>query len=531
MSLSALARNLELRGVYDAENRIKAALRKIIAASVMLGVVSYVTGYYIVMVFIPIVAVMFLASLFTTGRDYGLINRETILFALHGFILSNAGFDVTSIFDNLARIKEYQGSYVFRKIMGMFYFMGMDLKEAINIVLQEERRLGVAFKSFLSSIYNGLVTGIDTQSIFSLIIQQQIIESERDIEKFEDYVNSFLSGLMPVVIMLPIMMALLGGIANLAEVEAYFMNFAFAILIALILLFSENKFLYYPELILLDKRILSIQSVIAAACIASYFLIGFYSFFLANFAFFTVGYAMTRNYIKIRNDTYSYLPVFLADLGGRISIGQTFTEAVANMPMNIYGHFSKVLRYSLGNLIAFGDIPPKRDYDRIFIYKIYKKIIMDLQRGVYGYAALMNIRTIISLMSLAYGKIRSSLTMNSILLSISLSFSILFIDIMGFLGFKVSQAIAQMQQADPTALSGLSGMLSLLSFLAFKPWMINVYAMFAAIFMFVFGMFVTTTCEGSRHGNIHSIIYVVISATLIMLMHELVAPALFKMYI
>ena len=120
--LGALARKLEAKGVYGAERRLKRALRNILITTVILVALALITGYYILLAMVLISAMLFLVGIFTSGRNYDLINREAILFAIHGFILANAGFDVTAIFDRLARMKEYEGSYVFRKIMGYFYW-------------------------------------------------------------------------------------------------------------------------------------------------------------------------------------------------------------------------------------------------------------------------------------------------------------------------------------------------------------------------------------------------------------------------
>lgn len=529
--LDAIALELERRGVYNAKERLAGSIKRIIAASALLGLLAYITGFYVVLILIPLFAVMLFYGLFTTGRDYGLVNREAVLFSLHGFILANAGFDVTGIFDQFAKMREYEGSYVFRKIMGYFYFMGMDLREAINRVLQEEKRLGVGFKSFLTSIYNGMTTGIDTRSIFNMVIQQEIIESERNIETFEEFINSFLSGLMPFVIMAPLMLVLLGGVANMPFVEYLFINLALGIAVALILLFSENKFLYYPESIMFSGKVFFIQLLLASLVSAvGYFLIGTYSLFLGILAFFLAGYLATREYVGLRKDTYTFLPVFLADLGGRISIGQTFTEAVTSMPLDIYGRFSRVLKFSLGNLINVGEVPKKRDFERIYVYKIYRKLITDLQKGVFGYEALLNVRTIISLMSTVYEKVRSTLSMNTILMAVSLSFSMLFVDLMAFLGEKVSQSMAEVQQAGGQVVTGLEGLLVLLSFLRAKSWIIDVYFLFAFMFILIFGMFISSVSDGTRHGNLQSIIYAILSMILIVVIHSMVSPALFAIY-
>ena len=529
--LDAIALELEKKGVYNAKERLEGAIKKVIASSLLLGVLAYVTGYYVVLVLVPLFAVMLIYGLFTTGRDYGLVNRETVLFALHGFILANAGFDVTGIFDQFAKMREYEGSYVFRKIMGYFYFMGMDLREAINRVLQEEKRLGVSFKSFLTSIYNGMTTGIDTKGIFSMVIQQEIIDSERNIETFEQFINSFLSGLMPFIIMTPLMLVLLGGVANMPFIEYLFINLALGLGVGLILLFSENKFLYYPEQIMFNGKLFLIQLVFAVlVSVAAYFVIGTYSLFLGVLTFFIIGYLATKDYIGLRKDTYTFLPVFLADLGGRISIGQTFTEAVTSMPLDIYGKFSRVLKFSLGNLVNVGEIPEKKDFERIYVYKIYKKLITDLQKGIYGYEALLNVRTIISLMSTVYEKIRGTLSMNSFLMAVSLSFSMLFVDLMAFLGEKVSESMAQVQHAGTQVATGMQGMLMLLSFLKAKSWIIDVYFLFAVIFIFIFGIFTSSVSDGTRHGNVQSIVYAIVSMIMIVVIHSLVSPALFALY-
>ncbi len=528
--LDALALELEKRGVYDAKKKLKSALTKVVASSLLLIILAVVTGYYLVLAAIPLFAAMFLYGLFSTGRDYGLINRETVLFALHGFILANAGFDVTGIFDQFAKMKEYAGSYIFRKIMSYFYFIGMDLREAINEVLQEEKRLGVGFKSFLTSVYNGMTTGIDTRSIFSMIIQQEVVESEKSIDAFEDSINTFLSGLMPFVIMVPLLMVLLGGVANMPFIEYLFLNLGLAIGIGLILLFSENKFLYYPEQILFVHKAFGIQLLLAiASTLLGYYTIGSYAFLIGALVFFVVGYLMTGNYIKLRRDTYAYLPVFLADLGGRISIGQTFTEAIISMPLSLSGRFSKVLKYSLGNLVNVGEIPRRAEFDRIFIYRIYKKLISDLQKGIYGYEALLNIRTIIAMMSSVYNRVRGTLSMNSLLMAVSLAFSTLFVDLMAFLGEKISESMLEIHKAESIT-GGMQGILSLLSFLKAKPWVIDVYFIFAAMLLYLFGIFISSISDGTRHGNAQALIYVISSVILMFLMHSVVAPALFFIY-
>ncbi len=529
--LGALARSLERRGVFDAERKLKSTLMKILLLTTLMGVLAYITKFYVVLIFVPIAAILLVLSLFSTGRDYGLINRESVLFALHGFILANAGFDVTGIFDKLAKMLEYEGSYVFRKIMGYFYFMGMDLREAINIVLAEEKKLGMSFKSFLTSVYNGMTTGIDTRSIFSMIIQQEIVESQKNIEAFEQTITSFLSGLMPFVVMTPMMLVLMGSVANMTFYHFAFLNIALGISVGLLLLFSENKFLYYPEIIMFSGRILVIQSIIALAVgVALYYMIGTYSLFVAVTVFYVVGYLMTRNYVGIRKDTYQYLPVFLADLGGRISIGQTFTEAVTNMPLDIYGKFSKVLKYSLGNLLHIGEIPPRKEFDRIYVYKIYKKLISDLQKGVYGYEALLNVRSIVSLMSAVYEKVRGTLGINMILIAVSLAFSTLFVDLLAFLGQQVAAAMKNVKQAQTGVAGGMQSLLILLTFLQTQSWVVDVYFLFAAIFMIVMGSFVSSVTDGTRHGNIHSILYCILSSILIVIMHTLVAPLLIGVY-
>ncbi len=415
--------------------------------------------------------------------------------------------------------------------MGYFYFMGMDLREAINRVLQEEKKLGVSFKSFLTSIYNGMTTGIDTKGIFSMVIQQEIIDSERNIEVFEQFINSFLSGLMPFIIMTPLMLVLLGGVANMPFIEYLFVNLALGVGVGLILLFSENKFLYYPEQIMFNGKLFLVQLLVAVlVSVAGYMVIGSYSMFLGVLAFFIVGYLGTREYIGLRKDTYTFLPVFLADLGGRISIGQTFTEAVTSMPLEIYGKFAKVLKFSLGNLVNIGEIPPKKDFERIYVYKIYKKLITDLQRGIYGYEALLNVRTIISLMSTVYEKIRGTLSMNSFLMAVSLSFSTLFVDLMAFLGQKVSQSMAEVQHAGAQIATGMQGMLMLLSFLRAKGWIVDVYFLFAVMFILIFGIFTSSVSDGTRHGNVQSIVYAIVSMVLIVTIHSVISPLLFAMY-
>ncbi len=526
--LSALASKLEVRGVYDAETKLKKALRRIVISSTILTVLAYITGYYILLALVAIAGLLFFLGIFASGRDYNLINREAILFVVHGFILAYAGFDITAIFDRLAKMEEYEGSYIFRRIMGYFYFTGMDLKSAINKVIQEEERLGVSFKTFLTGVYSGLMTGTDPKSMFSMIIQQALMESQRDIERFSDFISSFLSGLMPVVIMLPLLTVLLGGVANLGLPESLFLNIGLGLMMALIFLFSENKFLYYPESIMLNPKALFLQSTAAIAVgFGLYPLIGTPSLFLAALTFFIVGYYSTRKYIGVRKDVYSFLPAFLADLGERIGIGQTFAEAATSMSLDVYGEFSRVLKYSIGNLLMIGDIPWKKEYDGIFAYRMYKKLIMDLHRGTYGYEALANIRSIISLMSTVYDRVRWTLTTYSFIIAISLSLGMLFVDFLSFIGTKVAQSLVNVGQAA----GSMSGMLALLSFLSVKGWAIDVYMIFSVIFIIAFGIFVSSVSDGTRHGNMLSILYAIITMAFIIGIHYFVSPALFSVYL
>ena len=524
--LGALARKLEAKGVYGAERRLKRALRNILITTVILVALALITGYYILLAMVLISAMLFLVGIFTSGRNYDLINREAILFAIHGFILANAGFDVTAIFDRLARMKEYEGSYVFRKIMGYFYFTGLDIKEAISKTLQEEKRLGMSFKTLLTGVYGGLVTGTDSQTIFNRIIQQEIIGSERDIEKFDSLVSSFLSGLMPVVIMFPLMTVLLGGLAGMGLAESLFLNLGLGIMIALILLFSENKFLYYPENIMLSLKTLFMQIIVSiAVAVGLYRVIGTQSLLFAILTFFLIGYYSEKRYIRVRRDIYSYLPTFLADLSGRISMGHTFTEAVTSMPLDIYGEFSRVLKYSIGNLINVGVIPERKDYDGIFAYRMYKNLLHDLMRGVYGSEALMNIRTVISLMSSIYDKVRSTMTIYGILLAASLSLGMLFVDFLSFLGAKMAGSIAQ---ASEVPSSGLSGLMTLLSLLNIKGWIVDVYIVFAVAIIFAFGIFISSVTDGTRHGNQLSILFTVTAILLLLGVHKFVSPLILR---
>lgn len=526
--LGALARKLEAKGIYGAEKRLRKALKNILIASTLLVALAIITGYYILLVLVLISGLLFLLSIFSSGRNYDLINREAILFAVHGLILAYAGFDVTGIFDRLARMEEYEGRYIFRRIMGYFYFTGMDLKEAISRVLHEERKLGASFKTLLTGVYSGLVTGTDTKTMFNRIIQQEIIGSERDIEKFDDLVRSFLSGLMPLVIMLPLMMVLLGGLTNMGLQETLFISIGLGIMITLILLFSENRFLYYPENIMLSPKVLIAQSFIAIAIgVGLFHFIGTRSLLFIPLVFFLTGYLFTRKYIRLRKDIYTYLPTFLADLGGRISMGHTFTEAVTSMPFDIYGEFSRILKYSVGTLINIGDIPPRKDYDGIFAYRMYKKLLIDLMRGTYGYEALASIRSIIALMSSIYDRVRSTVGIYSILLAFSLSIGVLLVDFVSFIGARISQSMGQLAQAE--TVRGFSGMLTFLTFLSGKTWIFDIYMVFTALAIFGFGIFVSSITDGTRHGNYLSILFAVTTTLLTLGIHEFVSPILFSM--
>ena len=529
--LDAWAHRLELKGVYSAKKKIKSTIKKILIASGLIVFFSLLSGLLILLTFIPIIAILFYMALVHEGRNYSLINKETILLALQSFILANAGFDVVGIFEKLARMKEYESSYIFRKIIGIFRFGGKDLRHAINAVMQEEKGLGTMFKEFLSSIYNGLITGIDVKTMFTLIIQQQAIEGEKDMEKFDEYTSSFLSSLMPVVVTLPLVMVLFSSTMDIDVIQGYAFVIAVGVAIFLFFLFSENKFLYYPEEPYFNGKVLLAQ-ILGSVAVSLFLLniVGIYAPLIGSIMFFVIGYALTRDYINVRKDIFIYLPVFFGDLSNRISIGQTFTEAVTSMPMEMYGHFSKVLKFSLGNLLLRSKIPHHPDYDRIYVYKIYKRIIEDMQKGIYGYEALTNIRLILSLMSSIYDKVRSSLNMQSFMISFSLALSIFFVDVLRMMGEQISTVMINVETGGQQNIESMKSIFTILSFFMAKPWIVWTYVAFATIFIVIFGIFVSSVTDGSRHGNMISIMYAIVSVILTFLIHDLLSPMIMNLY-
>ncbi len=182
-------------------------------------------------------------------------------------------------------------------------------------------------------------------------------------------------------------------------------------------------------------------------------------------------------------------------------------------------------------MLIIGDVPWRKEYDGIFAYRMYKKLIMDLHRGTYGYEALANIRSIISLMSIVYDRVRWTLTTYSFIIAVSLSLGMMFVDFLSFIGNMVTQSLVNGLVNVGQAAGSMSGMLTLLSFLSVKGWAIDVYIIFSAIFIIAFGIFVSSVLDGTRHGNMLSILYAIITMALILGIHYFISPALFIVHL